>query len=140
MSAVLKPASRPVSSRRLDHAAICVSAACLAHCLAVPILLVLAPWLSLGALGEEWLHLTMVVLIVPLSLIAFRLGYRRNAPRRVLVPGLTGLTLVVLAAVLEATHAVGHDLAAGMTSVGGVALIIGHWRNLRSGSCVGLHS
>lgn len=135
MSAVLKQVPLESSGKGYDRTAICLSAACLAHCLAVPAMLVLAPWLSLGFLGEEWFHLTMVVLIIPLSLVAFRLGYRRHGQRGVLKPGQIGLALITLAAVFEVTHLVSHTLAAVLTSAGGIALIIGHWRNLRPRRC-----
>ena len=135
MSAVLKQAPLKGSGKGFDQAAICVSAACLVHCLVVPALLVVAPWLSLGFLGEEWFHLTMVLLIVPLSLVGFRLGYRRHGNRTALKPGFFGLALIVLAAVFEATHIVSHTVAAVLTSIGGIALIVAHWRNLKPCRC-----
>ncbi len=133
MAAVFEPVRRGAKKERFDQAAICLSAACLLHCLAVPLLLVLAPWLSMGVLGEEWFHLTLVVAIIPLSLLAFRAG--AGAGRKVLVPGLAGLGMITLAAVFEAFHLMDHAVAAGLTSVGGILLIVGHWRNLRARGC-----
>jgi hypothetical protein len=135
MAAVLDPARQDAKKARFDQAAICLSAACLLHCLAVPALLVLAPWLSMGVLGEKWFHLTLVVAIIPLSLLAFRAVSATPDRRRVLAPGLTGLGMITLAAVLEAFHLMDHSVAAGLTSVGGVLLIVAHWRNLRSQRC-----
>lgn len=135
MAAVLDPVRRDAKKARFDQAAICLSAACLLHCLAVPALLVFAPWLSMGVLGEEWFHLTLVVAIVPLSLLAFRAGSGIQHRRRVLGPGLAGLGMITLAAVLEAFHLMDHSVAAGLTSVGGILLIVGHWRNLRAQGC-----
>ena len=135
MAAVLKPLPKTVDPDRFDQAAICMSVACLFHCLAVPLLLIAAPWLSLGFLGEEWFHLSLIALVVPLSLIAFHLGFRLHGSRRMLAPGLVGLGLIVLAAVFEILHVVDHLIAAGLTSAGGVLLIIGHWRNLRARRC-----
>lgn len=136
MAAVLERSNPPrKADDRLDHAAICLSAACLAHCLAVPLMVVAAPWLTLGVLGEQWFHLGLVVVVLPLSLLAFHLGYRQHGQRGMLLPGLAGLALISLTAVLEFAHLVSHELAAGMTSLGGVLLIIGHWRNLRQRRC-----
>ncbi|MFP4208184.1 MAG: MerC domain-containing protein [Wenzhouxiangella sp.] len=135
MAAVLDSVHRRPRKARFDQAAICLSAACLLHCLGAPLLLVLAPWLSLGVLGEEWFHLALVVAIIPLSLIAFRRGPGRGDRRRVLRPGLAGLGLITLAAVSEAFHIMDHTVAAVLTSVGGILLIIGHWRNLRAQAC-----
>ena len=135
MSAVLNPARRGLKNERFDQAAICLSVACLLHCLAVPLLLVAAPWLSLGLLGEKWFHLTLVAVIIPLSLIAFRAGNAGRASRRVLGPGLVGLGLITVAAVLEMLHVMDHAVAAGLTSLGGILLIVGHWHNLRARGC-----
>lgn len=135
MAAVLDPVRRDAKKARFDQAAICLSAACLLHCLAVPALLVLAPWLSMGVLGEKWFHLMLVLAIVPLSLIAFRAGSGTQGRRWVLGPGLAGLGMITLAAVLEALHLMDHSVAAGLTSVGGILLIVAHWRNLRAQSC-----
>lgn len=121
---------------RLDQAAICLSGACLVHCLALPVLMVLAPWISLGIFGEKWLHLALVVFVVPISLVAFRTGLRQHGNRRILAPGLAGLALVAVAAVMEFAHIGSHELAAGLTSIGGVLLIVAHWRNLRRRRCL----
>jgi hypothetical protein len=135
MAAVLDPVRRDAKKARFDQAAICLSAACLLHCLAVPVLLVFAPWLSMGVLGEEWFHLTLVAAIIPLSLMAFRAGDGIRDRRRVLGPGLAGLGMITLAAVLEAFHFMDHSVAAGLTSLGGLLLIVAHWRNLRAQRC-----
>lgn len=129
-----KPVAR--DGDRLDQAAMCLSGACLVHCLALPVVMVLAPWFSLGIFGEQWFHLALVVLVLPISLVAFRLGYRQHGGRGMLLPGLSGLALVALAAVMEFAHLGSHELAAGLTSLGGVLLIVGHWRNLRARRCL----
>ncbi len=136
MAAVFDSEIRTREGDRLDQAAICLSGACLLHCLAVPLLLVLAPWVSLGVFGDQRFHLAMVVVVVPISLFAFRIGYRQHRARGMLLPGLSGLTLVGLAAVMEFIHLGSHELTAGLTTLGGVLLIIGHWRNLRARRCL----
>lgn len=136
MAAVFESKTSVRKADRLDQAAICLSGACLVHCLALPVLMVLAPWVSLGVFGEKWFHLALVVLVVPISLFAFRTGLRQHGDRGMLLPGLSGLTLVSLAAMLEFAHIGSHELAAAVTSVGGVLLIIGHWRNLRGRRCL----
>jgi len=135
MAAVIETKASPRQGDRLDQAAICLSGACLVHCLALPVLMVLAPWISLGIFGEKWFHLALVVIVVPISLFAFRMGYRQHGGRGMLLPGLSGLALVALAAVMEFAHIGSHELAAGVTSLGGILLIVGHWRNLRGRRC-----
>lgn len=122
---------------RLDKTAICLSGACLMHCLALPVLMVLAPWINAGIFGETWFHLSLVALVVPISLFAFRTGLRQHGRKNMLLPGLAGLALVMLAGIMEFAHIGSHELAAGLTSVGGILLIIAHWRNLRGRRCLG---
>lgn len=136
MAAVFESKMPARKGDRLDQAAICLSGACLAHCLALPLLMVLAPWVDLGILGEKWFHLALVVFVVPISLLAFRTGLRQHGDRGMLLPGLSGLALVSIAAVLEFAHIGSHELAAGLTSVGGILLIVAHWRNLRGRRCL----
>lgn len=135
MAAVFESKAAAPEGDRLDQAAICLSGACLLHCLAVPVLMVLAPWISLGFFGEKWFHLALVVFVVPISVLAFRLGLRQHGDRRMLLPGLSGLGLVAIAAVMEFAHIGSHELAAALTSLGGILLIVGHWRNLRGRRC-----
>ncbi len=135
MAAVFEDKSPARRGKRLDQVAIGLSGACLVHCLALPIAMIFAPWISLGIFGEEWFHLALVVFVVPISLIAFRMGLRQHGRRAMLLPGLSGLALVAMAGVLEFFHIGSHQLAAGLTSVGGILLIIAHWRNLRARGC-----
>ncbi|MGY6553673.1 MAG: MerC domain-containing protein [Wenzhouxiangella sp.] len=136
MAAVLETKVSARKADRLDQAAICLSGACLVHCLAVPVLLMLAPWISVGFFGEKWFHLALVAFVVPISLFAFRVGLRQHGQTGILLPGLSGLGLVTLAGVMEFAHIGSHELAAGITSVGGILLIIAHWRNLRGRRCL----
>ena len=130
MSAVLKSNTEVVTGSTLDRAGICVSIVCLVQCLMLPVLVVVSPLTSLGFFGEEVFHLLLLTLILPISLIAFTLGYRSHRNRSMLVPGLTGLAIVAAATLF------GHEwlspLATALTiSLGGLLLITGHWLNLR---------
>lgn len=130
MAAVLKTDKQGISGSALDRAAICASAVCLVQCLVLPVLLVISPLVSLGFFGSELFHLLLLGLILPLSLIAFTLGYRRHRNSLMLVPGLTGLAVITAAALLEG-GLLGPLAAALLTSLGGLLLITGHWMNLR---------
>ncbi len=130
MAVVFKSNQQAKSGAALDRMAICVSAACLAQCLLLPVLVVVTPLVSVGFLAGDVFHLFLLMVIVPVSLLAFALGYRMHRNGSMLVLGGIGLTLVVAAAVFEAT--ILHGLAAALvTSVGGLFLIAGHWLNLR---------
>lgn len=130
MAVVFKSPEHIASGTILDRAGICVSAVCLVQCLVLSLALVLAPLVSLGIFGSDLFHRLLLVLILPLSLGAFLLGYRAHRSLALLLTGFAGLGLVLAAAVLEGS--VLPPLAASaLTSVGGVTLIVGHWLNLR---------
>lgn len=77
----------------LDAAAISLSGLCLAHCLALPLLVVALP--VLGTIAQaEWLHWSFVALAVPVSLAAFhRAGRRAVLASCMAVAGLVFLIL-----------------------------------------------
>jgi hypothetical protein len=130
MAAVLNAPERTAQTSLLDRAGICVSAVCLVQCLVLSLTIVLAPMMSLGIFGSDLFHRLLLMLILPVSIGAFWLGYRSHRSLALLLTGLAGLALVLAAAVLEAS--VLPPLAASaLTSAGGVTLIVGHWLNLR---------
>ena len=131
MAAVFDNNKDRASGRLFDRLAIVVSGLCLVQCLMLPLVIVLTPLASAGVLGEEWFHLALLLIVLPLSLVAFHSGYRLHRNRSMLIPGLLGLSMIALAALGEITHLLGHWQAAGLTSLGGVCLILGHWINLR---------
>ena len=116
----------------LDRLGIGVSAFCLLQCLALPVVLVLAPTLSAGFLSHEIFHVVLLAIILPVSGLAYTLGYLRHRNPRIWVPALAGLAFLVLAAWLEHRHALPALGIAAVTSVGGILLIVGHLLNLKS--------
>lgn len=138
MAAVLNPhrnaekAELPVSW--LDRLGIGVSAFCLVQCLALPMLLVVAPSLSIGFLSHEVFHFVLLAVILPVSGLAFTLGFLKHRNARMWIPAGLGLSLLVFAAWLEHQHVLPAFGIAAVTSAGGILLIIGHVLNLRSRS------
>ena len=130
MAAVFNSPETSARAGLLDRAGICVSAVCLVQCLVLSLAIVLAPMMSLGIFGSDLFHRLLLGLILPLSIGAFWLGYRSHRSLGLLLAGMAGLGLVLLAAFLEAT--VLPPLAASaLTSAGGITLIVSHWLNLR---------
>lgn len=115
----------------LDKAAIGVSLLCVVHCLSIPFIIALGPALNLWFWGSEGFHLALLVVVIPLSLVAFGLGYRYHKNKKMLKPGLAGLAIVTLAAILEMIW-IGPATAAIITSTGGVLLIAAHFMNLKA--------
>ena len=115
----------------LDKAAIGVSLLCVVHCLSIPFIIALGPALNLWFWGSEGFHLALLVVVIPLSLVALGLGFRYHKNKKMLKPGLAGLAIVTLAAVLEMIW-IGPATAAVITSTGGVLLIVAHFMNLKA--------
>jgi len=123
------PAARP---RLADLAGLALSATCLLHCLALPMLLLLAPALGHWVALPEWTHAAILTLALPAAFTAMRGGWerhRRSAPGLVAVAGL-GLLALGLAAHegwLVAAHASAAETL--LTTLGALALAAAHLAN-----------
>ena len=85
----------------LDRIGVAVSALCLAQCLLTPLLLVLVPALTGSLLFDgEFFHRLLVVVILPLSGVAFFIGCRQHRHLKVLIPAGLGIAAISVAAIL----------------------------------------
>ena len=114
----------------LDGVAVFLSATCLLHCLALPVLITLYPIAHSSILDEQTFHLVMLLLILPASLIALTIGCRTHKDVPTMLLGAIGLT------VLTVTALFGHDLVGIdgeriLTSIGGLVLAAAHIQNFR---------
>ncbi|MGH8221943.1 MAG: MerC domain-containing protein [Woeseiaceae bacterium] len=114
----------------LDRTAVALSGLCLLHCLALPFLVGALPFVSIAGFGDGHFHLQMLLIVIPVSVIAFALGFRRHA--RVGIPAWGALGLALL--IVGATYA--HDrlgsVADGLLTVSGaLVLAVAHFRNSR---------
>lgn len=110
-----------------DRLGMSMSAACIIHCLLVPVLLSLLPLSSLAYSLHEWAHPVLLALIIPSVFFSF-------SSRRGLLKGaiflILGLTLLVLA---WGAHGWSVWLAETLLTIGGsISLVTGHWLNYRS--------
>ena len=110
----------------LDGAAVGLSALCLVHCLALPLLVAGLPFLA--QFSEGHLHAQMLVIVVPLSIIALGLGFRHHGRRRILLAGAAGmLTLIIGATVAHAQLGLVADRL--FTITGALILASAHFYN-----------
>lgn len=112
----------------LDKVAVSTSAICAVHCLCLPLLLGVFPAMGATFFGDEFFHVLLLWLVIPLSLIALSLGCRKHKSRLVAVFGVIGLAFLVVAA------SAGHDVLGETgeriaTLVGAIAIAAGHLRN-----------
>lgn len=114
-----------------DKSAITLSILCLAHC-ALPIILYFAiPFFAgLAMLTDEIFHVWLLVLIMPISLVAIGLGYRRHRNATTLALALLGLGMISTATMVG-HDLIGHSLEIALTALGSVLVIYGHIRNIK---------
>ncbi|MGH8195359.1 MAG: MerC domain-containing protein [Woeseiaceae bacterium] len=112
----------------LDKAAVTLSGLCLLHCLAMPVVLAALPFFSEIPTGH--LHAELLIIVIPVSVVAFLSGYRRHGNRRVLALGTLGLVILTMGGTYAHSH---YGLAAdrALTIAGSLILAVTHFRNSR---------
>ena len=103
-----------------------LSALCLVHCLALPLIVVGVPFLAQYA--ETHLHYQVLVLIVPLSVFALAIGYRRHRNPRILAGGALGMLLLIIGATVAHTQ-LGLSADRIFTVAGSLVLATAHFFN-----------
>ena len=115
-------------SSALDQAAVALSGLCLLHCLLLPFVIAMLPFLS--QFSDDHFHVEMLVVVIPVSVVALYLGYRSHGQAGIVAWGLLGLSLLTVGATLA--HAI-YGLMADrtLTVAGSIILAITHFRNFR---------
>lgn len=119
-------------STSLDKFAILLSGVCLLHCLITPVVVTLLPIFSLTVFFEDLLfHQLMLWIVLPTSVVALFLGYRKHKNLSIVATGLVGMSILLVVAVF------GHDwfgvnTEKFITSLGGLVLALSHYLNYRA--------
>ncbi|MDX1498343.1 MAG: MerC domain-containing protein [Woeseiaceae bacterium] len=121
----------------LDGAAVTLSALCLVHCLALPLVVAGLPFLT--QFSEGHLHAQVLVAVLPLSLFALGVGFRRHRDARIVALGAIGMALLVIGATI-AHERLGVTADRAFTITGSLTLAVAHFfnsyrRKLTSSSC-----
>ena len=103
-----------------------MSALCLVHCLALPLVVAGLPFLAQFA--ETHLHYQVLVIVIPLSVVALALGYRRHRDLHVVLGGALGMLLLVIGATVAHTQ-LGLMADRIFTIVGSLVLAAAHFFN-----------
>lgn len=112
----------------LDNAAVALSSICLLHCLTLPILIAVLPFL--GQFGEGHFHVQMLLAVLPVSTIAFMLGFRRHHVKSVIAWGIVGVLLLAFGAtVVHSSYGIVADRT--VTVCAALILALAHYFNNR---------
>lgn len=119
------------SSRRrvlLDKIAVGLSGLCLLHCLLLPFVVAFLPFL--GQLEDDHLHTELLLFVIPVSVIALTVGYRRHRQIGVILWGAAGLAILTIGAlVVHDLYGLAADRAT--TISGSLILAFTHFQNFR---------
>ena len=120
------------SQPAMDKAAIGLSLVCLAHCLLSLMPLLILPSLGAAFLEDERFHYGILFLVLPTSLLALVMGFRKHGQYSVPIIGVSGLCVLLLVALLgeETTGDIG-EIA--ITVAGSLIVAYAHARNLLLG-------
>jgi len=117
--------------KRLDFAAIGMSGLCVLHCTALPVMAAAMPWIATLGIVDDWFHVAMLFVVVPVSLYALGRAWRREGDGRPLMLAVFGLLAMVVATFeFMAWHS--QALEQLLTLAGAGVVSAAHLINLRS--------
>lgn len=119
-----------IASRHFDQIAIALSAVCIVHCLAVPVLVAVLPIAAISFGGDAHFHALILWLVVPTSVVGFGFGFRIHRRSALVVLGFAAVGVLATAAIWG--HRAWPELGEIAVSVAG-SLMLGfaHWQNFR---------
>lgn len=110
-----------------DRVGIGLSGICAIHCLLVPVIVALIPLWPAFEEFHEYTHLIFFIAITPAVYLSLR--NRHDSPK-VTILLLAGLLIIFMAWFFN--HALGEYGEAGITLLGSILLIVGHWLNYKA--------
>ena len=112
----------------MDRVAMTLSALCLLHCLLLPLFIAALPLLA--QFNDSHFHAQLLLVVIPVSLIAFGLGYARHGNRTIIAWGIVGIAIMFVGGTLA--HDYFGTLADTLLTVGGsLILATSHFFNNR---------
>lgn len=125
----MKTESNNIKPGFWDRVGIGLSGICAIHCLLVPVIVALIPLWPAFEEFHEYTHLIFFIAIAPAVYLSLR---QRHKSPKITVLLISGLFLIFLAWYFN--DILGEYGEAGITLVGSILLITGHWLNYRSKS------
>ena len=112
-----------------DQSGIIVSVICLLHCIALPIVSIVLPFLNIAIFNFEQFHQVIFLLVAIFGILAFAIGYRIHRNFKVLMFSVFAIAIIGVATVLE--HFIPENIAHLINGLGSVLVIIAHLVNLK---------
>lgn len=114
---------------RWDKLGILISGLCVVHCLAIPIVILMFPAISMRFFpAEDSTHIILLAFILGVAGVAFHSGYRQHGKWQPLAWLAAGLALVLFATFFVHDH-MGHAWEPIFAIIGSVCLIRAHYLN-----------
>ncbi|MCB9062853.1 MAG: MerC domain-containing protein [Halobacteriovoraceae bacterium] len=126
-----------ITTEKVDRIGIGLSAVCAIHCLVTPLIFIAAPWLE-GYVEHGLFHIIMLTFVLPVGLFAFISQFRKHHDFKILSIGLIGLLFVTLGVIIPeflGHTQIGELLESSFSICGSIALLTGHYLNLKSRTC-----
>lgn len=130
-------------SKKWDRTGLLISSLCIVHCLALPVLLIVAPGVDLF-LGNPYFEAALLSLAIVIGSISFWTSFQKHKKCQPMVLGLLGV--IFLAVSLCGDFFSGHDHPHSYTTGfwqnldyfmigGGLLLVAGHFWNIHACHC-----
>lgn len=111
----------------MDMAGVFASTLCMIHCLLLPILVALLPFIARPLIQHDWLHVGLAGFVLVFCLMAYVPGYLRHNDKKLLYVGACGLSLVFFATFVARQW--GEIAEIGILTAGNTILVFGHLLN-----------
>lgn len=118
----------------LDNLGIAASTLCLVHCMAMPFLITILPFMGLQFLEGELAHRIIALFVFAFAIFAIGPGYLQHRKKIVLYSTIFGLTLVA-GALLVAGPMFGEQYELPFITTGNLILVVTHLKNRKLCQC-----
>lgn len=122
----------------LDTAGIFFSVTCAIHCALVPVITLAAPAIA-GYFQSSWVHIGLILFVLPVALISFYISYKKSGDRTPFILGTIGIVFLIVGIYLH-NHLYAHGHMGHVHSeeifiniLGSSFLIAAHVLNIRRG-------
>lgn len=105
-----------------------LSALCLIHCLLVPVFIAALPLLA--QFNDSHFHVQMLIVVIPVSLIAYGLAYPRHRNKSIIAWGIAGIAIMFVGGTV-AHNNFGPIADSALTVAGSLILATSHYFNNR---------